>query len=334
VGSVDINDTTPTEDQLLTAANNFTDASGLVGVVFSYQWQQSAVGGGAVFTNIAGATAVSFTPGQAQVGRNLQVVVSYTDNSGNAETITSAPTALVANLNDAPIGTVTISDTTPQENQLLTATTAFTDEDGLVGTVFSYQWEQSAVGGGAVFTPIAGATAATFTPLAAQANRQLRVVATYTDNQGTLETVTSAATATTTALADIGLVFNGGAGADVFNGGNGNDTANGNGGTDTLNGNGGNDTFEFAAGFGNDTITGFDAAGGSIANQDLMDIRPLGITAATFAGWVTITDLGNDTLVTIDDTNGAGGVVQGTILLLGVVGQEPNAISVTDFILA
>jgi Ca2+-binding RTX toxin-like protein len=290
VGAVVIDDTTPAEDQLLTVSTaGITDASnitagnptGAVTGPFTYQWQQSAVGGGVDFTNIAGATAANFTSGQAQVGRNLQVVVSYTDASGNVETLISAPTALVSNVNDAPVGTVTISDTTPQENQLLTATNAFTDEDGLPGT-FSYQWQAAAaINGnpGGVFNNIVGATAATFTPTGTlavpgpQANRELRVVVTYTDLQGTVQTVTSAATAPVTALADIGVVFTGTAGNDTFNGGNGNDTANGLGGSDTLNGNGGADTLNggvandiINGGTGNDTITG--AGGNDTLNGD------------------------------------------------------------------
>ena len=59
----------------------------------------------------------------------------------------------------------------------------------------------------------------------------------------------------------------------------GNDTLDGGAGNDTLIGGAGNDVFKFLAGFGQDTITDFDAnpAGG----QDLMDISALGITAAT-----------------------------------------------------
>jgi Ca2+-binding RTX toxin-like protein len=278
VGTVDITGTAA-EDSTLTATRNFTDASGTVGTNYTFQWQQSDVGSPTNFVNIAGAvsttagTTATFTPGQAQVGRFLQVVVTYNDNSGNGETITSGQTASVANVNDAPAGAVTINDTTPQENQLLTATHTITDEDGTVGSVFSFQWQHSDVNSPTNFVNIGGATAATFTPLAAQANRHLRVVVTYTDNQGTLETVTSAFTAPNTALADIGVVFNGTAGNDIFNGGNGNDTANGLGGSDTLNGNGGADTLNGGAandiingGTGNDTITG--AGGNDTLNGD------------------------------------------------------------------
>ena len=107
-------------------------------------------------------------------------------------------------------------------------------------------------------------------------------------------------------------VITGGSGIDVLSGGGGADTLIGNGGVNSLTGgagndiliggagndvmNGGtdNDTFVFAAGFGNDTISGFDA--NPTGGQDLLDISGLGITAANFATSVVITDLGADTL--------------------------------------
>ncbi len=114
----------------------------------------------------------------------------------------------------------------------------------------------------------------------------------------------------------------GGGGADVLDGGRDNDVLIGGAGDDSMTGGAGNDTFVFASGFGNDTITGFDAnlAGG----QDFLDISGLGlgITAANFASLVTITDLGNDTLITI----GAN-----TITLLGVTGNGANVITQSDF---
>ena len=47
----------------------------------------------------------------------LRVRAVYQDANGVLETVFSAPTALVANVNDAPAGTLTISDTTPTEGQ-------------------------------------------------------------------------------------------------------------------------------------------------------------------------------------------------------------------------
>jgi Ca2+-binding RTX toxin-like protein len=113
----------------------------------------------------------------------------------------------------------------------------------------------------------------------------------------------------------------GGAGSDTLSGGDGNDRITGGAGNDSMNGGTGNDTFLFAAGFGSDTIAGFDAnaAGG----QDLLDLdSSLGVTAANFASQVVITDLGANTQVTI----GAN-----SIMLLGVNGVGANAITVDDF---
>ena len=57
VGSISLNDTTPTEGQTLTVNTSLvTDADGLG--PFSFQWQSSA--NGTTWTNIAGATSASF----------------------------------------------------------------------------------------------------------------------------------------------------------------------------------------------------------------------------------------------------------------------------------
>ena len=118
--------------------------------------------------------------------------------------------------------------------------------------------------------------------------------------------------------------LNGGAGNDNLSGGAGADRLVGGAGNDAMNGGTENDVFVFGAGFGNDTITGFDA-NPALGGQDLLDISALGITAANFAPSVVITDLGADTRVSI----GAD-----TILLLGVTGTAPDVITVQDFLLA
>ncbi|MGF0336471.1 peroxidase family protein, partial [Ectopseudomonas toyotomiensis] len=95
VGSVLLNSMTPTLGQPLTAINAFTDADGLAGVVFSYQWQ---AGAGGNFVNIAGATGSSFTPTVAQAGQQIRVMVRYTDNGNTLESLTSAATAVLAGI--------------------------------------------------------------------------------------------------------------------------------------------------------------------------------------------------------------------------------------------
>jgi Ca2+-binding RTX toxin-like protein len=56
---------------------------------FSYQWRANGVA-------IGGATGVSFTPGAAQLGQALTVVVSYVDRQGFPQSLVSAPSAPVA----------------------------------------------------------------------------------------------------------------------------------------------------------------------------------------------------------------------------------------------
>ncbi|EJM66905.1 beta strand repeat-containing protein, partial [Pseudomonas sp. GM55] len=112
----------------------------------------------------------------------------------------------------------------------------------------------------------------------------------------------------------------GGLANDVLVGGAGDDLFFGGLGDDTLNGGLGNDTFAFAAaGFGNDSIQGFDVdpAGG----QDLLNIAGLGISSETFAANVSITADGADTLI---------GIGMDSIRLVGV---NSAGIDQTDFIL-
>src|SRR6185369_3808572 len=142
-GSVTISGTAA-QGQTLTAANTLADADGL-GTI-SYQWQANG-------SNIIGATAGTLVLGEAQVGKTIDVVASYTDAGGTHESRTSAVTAVVANVNDAPTGSVTIAGTVEQ-GQTLTAANTLADADG-IGTI-SYQWQAGGV-------DIAGANGSSFT---------------------------------------------------------------------------------------------------------------------------------------------------------------------------
>ncbi|PMR78364.1 heme peroxidase, partial [Halomonas urumqiensis] len=96
VGAPLINDTTPTQGQTLTASQgNITDLNGTTGSTFSFQWQ---VGLGLTFANIAGATGATFTPTGDQVGQQLRVVITFNDDSGFLETLTSEATDIVGML--------------------------------------------------------------------------------------------------------------------------------------------------------------------------------------------------------------------------------------------
>ena len=134
-GGVTIDDTTPTEDQSLTAANTLADADGLGAITYTWQRRQRGVHDqpGDV------GTGSTYTPGDAEVGKYLRVTASYTDGQGTAESVSSAVTAAVANVNDVPTGGVTIDDTTPTEDQLLTASNTLADADGLGAITYTWQ---------------------------------------------------------------------------------------------------------------------------------------------------------------------------------------------------
>ncbi|UPT61165.1 MAG: hypothetical protein M0D54_11920 [Hyphomonadaceae bacterium JAD_PAG50586_4] len=293
-----INDTTPAEGQTLTAdVSAVTDpdnvaTGGLITGLTSITWQADTgdgvwtdimvVGGANANEGPVPATGPTFTLTQEQAGAQIRVRFNYIDQRGVLETAFSAPTASVTPINDAPIGALVVSDTTPTEGDVLTANVAFFDPDGTDGAVFAFQWQQQL--GNGTWQNIAGANLQQFIVAAAQIGRPLRAIVTYTDDFGTNETVTSAATdpvgdfitgtnaaniITGTAFSDriMGLngadtlngaggadVLEGGAGGDILNGGAGADVLLGEAGVDALNGDADNDTLN--GGAGNDNING------------------------------------------------------------------------------
>ena len=179
-GSVTISGTA-TQGQTLTAdASSVSDPDGPTTLIFSYQWERDD-------TDIAGATAETYVLVQDDVGETLTVTVSWTDDGGTTESLESAPTAAVANVNDAPTGAVTIDGTATQGGTLTANTSGVGDLDGL--GPFSYQWTR----GG---TDITGATAATYVPVQADVGSTLTVTVSWTDDGGTAESLTSGPTAT------------------------------------------------------------------------------------------------------------------------------------------
>ena len=76
-------------ETLTAVTSGITDADGLTNATFTYQW----VAGG---SDISGATGSTYTLTASDQGQTVQVRVSFTDDAGNEETLTSEATAAVA----------------------------------------------------------------------------------------------------------------------------------------------------------------------------------------------------------------------------------------------
>ena len=182
--------------QTLTAGTTaIMDANGLTSVSYTYQWIR--VDGGTE-TNISGATATTYTLVAADLGTTIKVTVSFTDDANNAETLTSDATAAVsAAANTLATGAPTITGTAQVGQTLTAGTTAIMDANGLTSVSYTYQWIR--VDGGAE-TNISGATATTYTLVAADLGTTIKVTVSFTDDANNPEARTSAATAAVSAV--------------------------------------------------------------------------------------------------------------------------------------
>ena len=103
-------------DQTLTAdPSGITDTDGLTTATYTYQWLRVDADGVSNETNI-GANAATYTPVAADVGKQIKVQVSFTDDRGHVETVTSDATVAVTG-NDNDTGpALSIADASAAEN--------------------------------------------------------------------------------------------------------------------------------------------------------------------------------------------------------------------------
>ena len=79
-------------ETLTVSTSGIADADGLSGATFSYQWVSND---GTTDSDIQGATDATYTLVPADEGKTINVRVSFTDDAGNEETLTSIATAAV-----------------------------------------------------------------------------------------------------------------------------------------------------------------------------------------------------------------------------------------------
>ena len=163
------------------------DADGLANVSYSYQWVGND---GTSDTDIAGETDSSYTLAASDEGKTIKVRVSFTDDAGNGESLTSTATISVAARPNSPAtGRPAISGTAQVGETLTADTSGISDADGLADATFAYQWLADGTG-------IAGATGDAYILTTSEMGKIIKVRVSFTDDAGNEETLTSTATGT------------------------------------------------------------------------------------------------------------------------------------------
>ena len=186
-GAPAISGTAQAGETLTAATAGIADADGLDNAVFSYQWVRND---GGTDAEIQGSTGSTYTLDAAAEGKTVKVRVSFTDDAGNEETLTSAGTAAVeARPNSPATGVPTISGTAQVGETLTASTSGIADADGLSNVAYGYQWL-------AADAEIAGATSSSYTLAEADEGKTIRVKVSFTDDAENQESLTSAPTET------------------------------------------------------------------------------------------------------------------------------------------
>ncbi len=184
-----ITGTTQVGETLTAVTTAISDADGLTDVSYSYQWIRN---NGTDDADISGATSGIYTLVDADQSKTIKVEVSFTDDAGHSEELTSAATSTVAaGNNNAAKGAPTISGTAQVGQTLTASTTGISDDDGLTNVSYSYQWLRN---NGTDYAEISGATRSTFIPARVDQGKTLKVRVPFTDDAGHSEELTSAAT--------------------------------------------------------------------------------------------------------------------------------------------
>ena len=180
-GEPTINGTAQVGETFTADVSAIADDDGLDNVSFSYQWQADGA-------DVSGATNENYTLTHSDEDKAISVTVSFTDEAGNEETLTSAATgAVAAKANSPATGAPAITGTAQVGETLTVDTSGIADDDGLEKASLSYQW----LADGA---DLPGATGSTYTLADSDERKAISVKVSFTDDRGRQETLSSAAT--------------------------------------------------------------------------------------------------------------------------------------------
>ena len=196
-GAPTITGTAQVGETLTANTSGIADADGLGSVQYEYQWLAHGA-------EIAGATGLTYTLTDTNEGNAIKVQVTFTDDQGNEESLTSGATDSVSAVptpNSPATGAPSISGTAQVGETLTADTSAIADADGRSGATFSYQWVAN---DGNSDTDITGATDSTYTLAAADEGKTVKVKVSFTDDADNEETLTSVATTAVAGAVDSG----------------------------------------------------------------------------------------------------------------------------------
>ena len=189
-GAPTITGTAQVGETLTADTPGIADSDGLSNVSYSYQWLSSRD------TEIDGATSSTYSLQESDEGKVIRVRVTFTDDVGHEESLTSGATAEVAP-NFPATGAPTITGTAEMGETLTADTSGIVDIDGLDNVSFSYQWIRSDGTAdlnntaapfqwnptdGTADLDIDGATSATYTITATDVGHAIKVRVDFTDD--------------------------------------------------------------------------------------------------------------------------------------------------------
>ena len=185
-GSPTISGTVQVGETLTASTPGISDTDGLTNPSYSYQWLSSRD------AEIDDATGSTYVLVDSDAGKTIKVQVTFTDDAGNEETLTSTATASVeARPNSPATGAPTISGTVQVRETLTASTSGIADTDGLTSVSYSYQWTRS---DGSTDTDIQGAAGSSYSLVDADEGKTIKVQVSFTDDADNEETLFSAAT--------------------------------------------------------------------------------------------------------------------------------------------
>ena len=171
--------------QIQTASvSGIADADGLTNVSYSYLWLTDDAP--VWWADYSGAMGPTYPLLWSDYGSVMKVRVTFTDDAGNEESLTSAGTAPVAH--NPTTGRPTIIGNAQVGETLTADTSGLSDPDGLENAVYHFQWRANGD------TDISGATNSSYTIGADQLGKTIDFFVGVTDDR-IKQVLTSAATA-------------------------------------------------------------------------------------------------------------------------------------------